>query len=222
MSKAPEGALKSLSLSFYGKGTRAQWDRYGTEGGFDLDNDDGDVDFCALPEQVKTGVLYLYGGFHHCGGSRQDEVHWHLNLAPCVDDEPPADMVEASARAGGIQNALEKLQEFWPGDATVDVGVTAQFDGANLGIRPPKPISFEETENIGAWGSKYSLSPTLVGQSWKVEPPLGVISSLLFIYNVGGLTLVTASGSLTTPVSATMIDLAQEQLWRSLSVFRET
>jgi hypothetical protein len=225
MTKPPEGVIASLTLSFYGKGTADQWRRYADEAGFSLKSSEGKafaLSFAALPEVVKEGAPYVVGGFHSCGDDKPDLVHWDLEMHRCADDAPPPDLLESSERIGGLHGLLRSLSALWPGAPEIELEITANLITRDLTIRAPSPCSFDAKPTVEAWGNKYSLVPKIAAQAWECEPPLGIVNSFLFIYDKEKTVNVRVTASLTTAITATMIELVEEQLWRSLSLFNAT
>lgn len=224
----PGCTLSELELSFHGRGTPEEWRRYVNEGRFDLDPTTGDGDvaafFAALPTEIGAGAKYITGGFHSTGSAQREhgDVHWHLKQWLCPNEEPPPALVEASNRLGGVEGLLSTLQRLWPGPSEVPVKIRGRFDVTGGQICVPGGVWRPEPVTKPCDGVDRKLKPSTFAVSWTIEPPVGGVTDAWFVVSDGEVVLVTVSGTLTLEISSRMLSLAEEQLWRSLSIFKRT
>jgi hypothetical protein len=223
MNMFPQGSLYELSLSFYGKGKPEQWARFVTEAGFDSGpEDDGPLSarFCGLPTPVAEGALYVTGRFHPCSGDAGD-VHWHLVFVQCLGPNPPESITQMSARVGGMAGALKAMQELWPGPAETEVEVEAVIDPKGLGLRAPVAVDFSHELSRDYMGTTVKMASRVLAQSWKVDPPAGLVRDIIVVTDRDATLNVTIKGSMTTVVSVAMLELLEGELWRGLQLLRD-
>lgn len=125
--------LTALDLSFSPRATAEAWLRAVRDAGLDVTPEDVEdpksdwtARFSALPRELKGGFLFLAGDVH-LHGETQSEAHWWLRLLPVPGSAPPKAVRAVSDRLGGVQGALRRLSEVWPGDRVTEATIKATY-----------------------------------------------------------------------------------------------